>query len=194
MAKIRLAIFASGKGSNALRLIEHFRDHEFFEVAFLLANKKDAPVLSGTREKGVETLSFTNEQVSTGEFLLEVCTNQGIDAILLAGYLRKIPLELINHYPRRILNIHPAILPDFGGQGMYGMNVHNAVMAAAIKKSGITIHFVDANYDEGDYIAQIFTDVTSDDNPESLAKRINELELTYYPIVAEKTLLKLFHD
>ncbi len=193
MAKIRIAIFASGNGSNAVRLTDHFKEHPLFEVAFILTNRADAPVVGQAHARGVEALAFTNEQVEKGDFLLEVCTNQGVDAILLAGYLRKIPTELVAHYPKRILNIHPALLPDFGGKGMYGMHVHRAVLDSGKLRSGITIHYVDPNYDEGAVIAQFFAEVITGDTPETLAARIQALEHVYYPFVAEKTLQSLYH-
>ncbi len=194
MARIRIAIFASGKGTNANNLINHFKDNDLYEIAFLLCNKQDAPVVKIAEDNSVEVLTFDNAQVENGDFLLDICTNQGIDAILLAGYLRKIPESIIAHYPKRILNVHPALLPKFGGAGMYGKHIHKAVLDNNEEESGVTIHFVDEHYDSGDKIAQFFFKIDKEETVESLANKISDIEKRYYPIVAEETLKKLYHD
>jgi len=193
MIKTRLALFASGNGSNALNIIDHFVDHASIEVAFVMTNRKDAPVIVGCQNRGIECLIFTNEQVSEGQFLLDVCNSNKIDVIVLAGYLRLVPGALIGHYNGRIINIHPALLPKFGGKGMYGDNVHQAVLNGKEKETGITIHFVDEHFDEGRKIAQFYCPVSSEDSVEIIRKKVQRLEQSYFPEVIEKTILSGFH-
>lgn len=195
MNKKRLAIFASGTGSNAVKLIEHFSSHEQIEVALVLSNKADAPVLKNTSERGIEAIFRDNTFVANGEQLVELMSEYQIDWIILAGYLRLIPVDLVNAFPRRMINVHPALLPKFGGKGMYGHHVHEAVIEAKEKESGITIHFVDAHFDEGAIIAQFYCPVDSKDTAETLYRnKIQYLEHNYFPLVVEKTLLNPSYD
>lgn len=194
MNKIRLALFASGTGSNALNIIDHFTGHPKVEVAFVLTNKADAPVVEKSQLRGVETIILNNELVSQADILLKVCKDHNIDFIVLAGYLRLIPAEFIEYYEEHILNIHPSLLPKFGGKGMYGSRVYEAVLAAGEKESGISIHFVDSKFDEGRVIAQFSCEVDSSDTIETLSAKIRHLEHTYFPTVIEETVLSYSHE
>jgi phosphoribosylglycinamide formyltransferase-1 len=189
MNKQRIAIFASGTGSNAVRLINHFEEHPTIEVAFVLSNKKDAKVLSSSAELGVTAWYHSNDAISNGDFLAGLMEENKIDWIILAGYLRLIPSKLIEAYEGRIINLHPSLLPKFGGKGMYGRNVHEAVLANEEKESGISVHFVNERFDEGAMIAQFFCQVQSTDKIEDLEGKIRLIEHTYFPIVVEHTIL-----
>lgn len=192
MIKKRIAIFASGSGSNALNLIHFFANHPAIEVGIILSNKKDAPVVNACENLGLDVFVLNNTEVSEGERLLSICQNQGVDFIVLAGYLRKIPQTLVDHYPREIINIHPALLPKFGGDGMYGEKVHAAVLAAGEKETGISIHLVNADYDKGRMLAQFYTPVASQENTATLLEKIKQLEATFFPTVVEKYILTLY--
>lgn len=189
MLKIRLALFASGAGSNALNIIDHFVGHASIEVACVLTNRIDAPVIDGAKKRSIPVLIFDNKQVSDGKFLIDVCTENKVDYIILAGYLRLIPKEFTHHYPEKIINVHPALLPNYGGHGMYGDNVHRAVIAAGEDKSGISVHFVDENFDEGRLIAQFYCPVSISESLDTLKKKVQQLEHAYFPIVIENTIL-----
>jgi phosphoribosylglycinamide formyltransferase-1 len=194
MKKIRLALFASGTGSNALNIIDHFAGHRQIEVGFVLTNKADAPVVEKTQLRGVETIILNNDLVSQAEILLTVCREHEVDYIILAGYLRLVPSEFIEHYDERIINIHPSLLPKFGGKGMYGSRVHEAVLAGGEMESGISIHYVDSEFDEGRVIAQFSCEVDSNDTIETLSVKISQLEHAYFPKVIEETVLSEQHD
>lgn len=188
MHKKRIAIFASGTGSNAINLIHHFSTNEQIEVAFVLSNKADAPVLNSAQSLGIPTFCYTNQQVADGVFLQSLCEKQRIDWVILAGYLRKVPTELIAAYPERMINLHPSLLPKYGGKGMYGANVHKAVLAAKEEQSGITIHFVNEEFDKGRIIAQLYCAVDQADDLQRLTEKIKWLEQSYLPLVIEKTI------
>ncbi len=189
MTKIKLALFASGSGSNALNIIDHFSNHSSVEIGFVLTNKNDAPVIEKANVKGVEVLVFSNDEVADGEFLSKVCLEKGINFIILAGYLRKIPAELLHNYSEKMINVHPALLPKFGGQGMYGNNVHKAVIDAKETETGITIHYVNEHFDEGRKIAQFHCALNETDTVESVQAKVQRLEHAYFPFVIEKTIL-----
>lgn len=189
MNPTRMAIFASGQGTNCQSIMSHFAGNERVEVAFVLTNNKDAGVIYKAKAFGVKTYVCTNNDVADANFLLNLCNENNIDYVILAGYLRKIPNELIVAFPERIINIHPALLPKFGGEGMYGMNVHRAVKTSNEKTTGITIHFVNANYDEGRIISQVSCDVDDSDTPESIQEKVHQLEYIHYPLIIEKTIL-----
>lgn len=193
MAKIKLALFASGSGSNALKIIEHFSIHPSVEIEFLLTNKKDAPIVELARDKEINVLSFSNEEVADGSFLSKICFDHKIDFIILAGYLRKIPDELIRNYPERIVNIHPALLPKHGGKGMYGRFVHEAVLKAKDTETGITIHFVNEHFDQGRIIEQFKCSISPDDTIEAIQAKIQHLEHSNFSSVIEKTLIPFYH-
>jgi phosphoribosylglycinamide formyltransferase-1 len=193
MLKIRLAIFASGAGSNALNILRHFENNAHIEVAFLMTNRKESPLVLAAKTIATPILVFDNEHVSDGEFLMDVCAEHKIDYVILAGYLRLIPKEFILNFKEKIINIHPSLLPNFGGKGMYGDNVHLAVLAAKAKNSGISIHFVDENFDEGRMLAQFYCQIEEEETLPSLKKKIQYLEHTYFPVVIEQTILNQTH-
>jgi len=178
----RIAIMASGNGTNAHALIEHFRSNAHAEVALVGCDNPKAGVIQRAWDLGVPSYLFNGIQVKDGSVMCEL---QGarIDLIVLAGFLRLIPSELVRAFPKRIVNIHPALLPKYGGKGMYGDRVHQAVIAAGAKESGITIHYVNEHYDEGEHIAQFRCVVLPDDDAASLAERIHALEHRHYPEV-----------
>lgn len=190
MKKQLIAIFASGTGSNAVQLIEHFRNSKYMEVNVLVCNKADAPVVEKARNLGVEVLIMDNETFENGLTLLQELDYREISWIVLAGFLRKLPVNLINGFRNRIINIHPALLPKFGGKGMYGMHVHRAVIEAGEDRSGITIHLVDEEFDKGEILAQYTVDLTSDDTPETVAKKVQQLEHQHFAYIVEQTINK----
>jgi phosphoribosylglycinamide formyltransferase-1 len=194
MSITRIAIFASGQGSNALNIVNHFKTNSRFEITFVLANKFDAKVLEHARKENVKTFYFENQKVEDGCFITELCKEYAIDFIVLAGYLRKIPVELIQHYPEKIINIHPALLPKYGGAGMYGNNVHLAVLKNREPETGITIHFVNEEFDSGRIIAQFRCRLNTSDTLEDVQRKIHQLEQSYFPTVIEKTILNLSYD
>lgn len=189
MNKTKLAIFASGTGSNAIKLIEYFKGHPSIEVEMVLSNKIDAKIMTTASDMGIRTVFRDNHFVADGEQLSAFMEENGIEWIVLAGYLRLIPVELVEAYPGRIINLHPALLPDYGGKGMYGNNVHRAVLENKEKESGITVHLVNSKFDDGAILAQFRCPVTPDDNPETLYTKIQYLEHNYFPVVVEKTIL-----
>ena len=190
---IQIAVFASGAGSNAQKIIEHFNDagSAVAKVSLVVCNKPGAGVLQVAANAGVATLLIEREPFLRGDGYVPQLQAAGIHFIVLAGFLWKIPLSLIDAYPRRIVNIHPALLPKWGGKGMYGAFVHQAVIGGAEPESGITIHFVDEHYDHGDTIFQARCPVTPGDTPESLAQKIHVLEHRYYPEVIERVVREL---
>jgi len=183
----RIVIFASGAGSNAQKIIDHFRDSDI-SVQMIVCNKPQAGVLSIAEREGIPTLLIEKERFFRGDAYVPVFRDMSIDLIVLAGFLWKIPQALIDAFPRKIINIHPALLPKYGGKGMYGAFVHEAVIAAGEVQSGITIHYVDEHYDHGDIVFQTACPVVEGDTPEILAKRIHELEHAHYPRVIEELL------
>lgn len=186
----RIAIFASGAGSNAEKIIQHFRSHQIIEVALIVCNKQGAGVLQIAADNKIEVLLIEKEKFFRGNGYVDELKSAGIGFIVLAGFLWKIPEVLIGAYRNRIINIHPALLPKYGGKGMYGSKVHEAVIAAGEKESGITIHYVDEHYDNGDVIFQATCPVLSNDTPEALAHRIHQLEHNNFPQVVESCINK----
>jgi phosphoribosylglycinamide formyltransferase 1 len=182
----KLAIFSSGAGSNAARIIEHFQSHPTTRVQLIICNNPEAGVLKVGNEQHVPNLVIEKERFFRGDaYLPELGENQ-IDFLVLAGFLWKIPSKHVQAYPRRIVNIHPALLPKYGGKGMYGHFVHEAVIAAQEKESGITIHFVDDLYDHGEIIFQESVTVEPWDTPTTLARKIQALEHKFFPVWIEK--------
>lgn len=179
-------MFASGKGSNAKEIINRFRTHEKIRVSLIVSNKAEAGVLDIARSEKLETLVIDRERFLKGDGFVPLLKEKGIDWIILAGFLWKVPLTLIQAYPSRIINIHPALLPKFGGKGMYGHFVHEAVIKAEETESGITIHFVDEQYDHGQTIFQATCPIEPGDTPETLAEKIHALEHRHYPEVIER--------
>ena len=193
MGKLKLALFASGSGSNALKIIDYFASHASIEVSFVLSNKKDAPIVEAASLKKTKVIVLNNEQVSDGVLLTKTCKENGVDFIILAGYLRKIPVYLLENYSDKIINVHPALLPKYGGKGMYGQHVHEAVLANKETETGITIHYVNENFDEGRIIAQFNCPVIESDDLPSIQRKIQYLEHSYFSYVIEKTLIPFLH-
>lgn len=183
---VNIAIFVSGTGSNARKILEFFESSAIARGTLLVSNRKDAPALQMAAEKGVSTIALERKTFYETEELLSVLNGHSIDLIVLAGFLWLIPPYLIQAYPRRILNIHPALLPKFGGKGMYGSRVHQAVLDAGEKESGITIHLVDEWYDHGAPLFQARCPVEENDTPETLAHRVQKLEHSHYPQVIDQ--------
>ncbi|HTN08621.1 phosphoribosylglycinamide formyltransferase [Agriterribacter sp.] len=179
----RIAIFASGTGSNAQKIIDHFRKHPSISVALIASNKPGAGVLDIAEKESIPSLIIEKERFFRGDSYISDLKTGGIQWIILAGFLWKVPVPLINAFPGRIINIHPALLPKYGGKGMYGHFVHEAVIAAKEKESGITIHYVDEQFDHGKPVFQVTCPVSDTDTPETLAKKIQVLEHTHYPEV-----------
>lgn len=184
----RLAVFASGEGTNAENLIRHFQNHPMARVVMVVSDKAEAPVIEKAKRLHVPVHVLSADEVLSGKKMNDVLKPSGIHLIVLAGYLRKIPGEVIEQYPQKIINLHPALLPFFGGKGMYGKKVHEAVIRSGVKESGITIHFVNEHYDDGEIIFQKSIPVEADETSESLQKKIRELEWKYYPEVIDKLL------
>lgn len=182
----RIAIFASGRGSNARRLVEHFAESKDAKIALIASNKEDAPVLEMALKNNIPTLTFGKKKFNSKESILFQLELMKIDFIVLAGFLWLVPKVLIEHFPKKIINLHPALLPKFGGKGMYGMRVHEAVRTANEPETGITIHYVNEHYDEGDIIFQAKCQVEATDTPQDIAKKIHEIEHKYLPIITEK--------
>lgn len=186
-----IAMFASGAGSNARKILEYGSKTNAYNVSVIISNKQDAGVLKIAEEYSVPTLIIEKEQFFRGDGYLPKIKAFNVDLIVLAGFLWKIPAHLIEAFPKKIINIHPALLPKFGGKGMYGMQVHKAVIEAGEKQSGITIHYVDEHYDNGDTIFQATCEITPDDTPDSLAQKIHQLEHQHFPVIIQKIANKL---
>lgn len=186
---VNLAIFASGTGTNARKILEHFSKHPGIKVALVVSNKPAAGVLDVAKDFGVPTFLIEKEEFFRGHSYIPLLREIGIDFIILAGFLWKIPPALVAAYPSRMINIHPALLPKYGGKGMYGKFVHEAVIAAGEKESGITIHYVDEQYDHGATIFQATCPVEDGDTPETLAEKIHALEHAHFPQVVEEAIL-----
>lgn len=189
---VNIAIFASGSGSNAERIAHYFSDSNHVNIALILCNKQDAFVFERAKKLGIEALFLNKGQMNDSTVLLPVLQERSIDFVVLAGYLLLIPRFLIQAFPSKIVNIHPALLPNYGGKGMYGMHVHQAVIQNKESSSGITIHFVNEQYDEGGIILQAHCELNATDTPESLAQKIHFLEHRYFPIAIEHILEQQF--
>jgi len=179
-----IAIFASGSGSNAENLINHFSQSNRARVKLILTENPKAFVIQRANRLKISSHIFTMEQLKSGE-ILELLKQLEIDFIVLAGFLKLLPQPIVETFGRRVVNIHPALLPKYGGKGMYGMNVHRAVIASKEIYSGITIHIVNTQYDEGDILFQAKCDILPSDTPETLAERIHALEYEHFPKVVE---------
>lgn len=187
----RIAIFASGSGSNAQRIMEHFKRNKEMEVALVLCNKPDAYVLQRADNFEVPTHVFTREELYHTNSIDNLMRNLEIDLIVLAGFMWLIPERIIQAYPKRIINIHPALLPKFGGEGMYGRKVHEAVLASGDAETGISIHYVNEKFDEGEIIYQSKCSIEKQDDVEKLAYKVHQLEHQHYPKIIEDLLKKL---
>jgi len=191
MQKRRLAVFASGTGTNAENIGRFFSGHPLAVVSLILTNKKDAGVIRRAEELGIPCVVFSREDFYESERILSILKVYRIDFIVLAGFLWLIPEYLISNYPKRIVNIHPALLPKYGGKGMYGSRVHEAVIDNRDKESGITIHYVNEEYDAGNIIFQAKCSISPSETPESLAAKVHKLEYECYPGVIEKLLKEI---
>ncbi len=184
----RIVIFASGSGTNAENIATYFANNPLIKVTLILSNKKDAKVLARAENLGIRNCAFTKEALYDTNEILELLLKEKPDLIVLAGFLLKFPINILNHFPNKVINLHPALLPKYGGKGMYGNKVHQAVIKNKEQESGITIHYVNENYDEGAFIFQKTTPLSPNETPESLAKKIHQLEYEYLPKVIEELL------
>ena len=183
-----IAIFASGEGTNAENIIRYFEHNDVVKIAIVLSDAKDANVLKRAAKLNVPARTFTKQDLNETDKIVNLLKELKIDLIVLAGFLKLIPEKIIHEFKGRIINIHPALLPKFGGKGMFGMNVHEAVYAAKEKETGITIHHVNEKFDEGEIIFQKKFPVDENDSPGKILEKIRKLELEYYPKVIEKLL------
>jgi folate-dependent phosphoribosylglycinamide formyltransferase PurN len=186
----RVAIFASGKGSNAEKIIEYFKFHNQITISLIVCNRLGAGVFDVSKKYGIKSILIEKNELIDGQFLMQSFKNEAITHVVLAGFLLKIPEYLIQAYPEKIINIHPALLPNFGGKGMYGNKVHEAVIASGEKVSGITIHLVDEHYDHGKTLFKATVDINDQESPESLAAKIHVLEHTYFPETIESWIIQ----
>jgi phosphoribosylglycinamide formyltransferase 1 len=184
----RIAIFASGTGSNAQKIIDYFRNSSLINISLIVCNNPNAGVLLVAGKENIPALLIEKEKFFRDDAYINELKAYHIDFIVLAGFLWKMPESLIKTWSRKIINIHPALLPKYGGRGMYGNKVHEAVLTAGDKESGITIHYADEHYDNGDIILQIKCPVMPDDTPDTLAQRVHALEYQYYPATIEQLL------
>lgn len=184
----RIAIFASGNGTNAQRIIEYFQERGNASVGVVLSNKRSAKVLERADKLNVSAVAFNRASLYDQDHILHLLQGYNPDLIVLAGFLWLFPEKILKAFPNKVINIHPALLPKYGGKGMYGMNVHKSVIANSEKESGITIHYVSKEYDKGNIIFQAKTSVSSNDSPENLAQKIHELEYEHFPQVIEQLL------
>lgn len=189
--KKRIAIFASGSGSNAQKIMEYFKDNEIAEVALLLTNNPDAYVLQRADNFEIPTHVFDRQEFVKTDYIIELLKQLNIDIIVLAGFLWLIPEKLLARYPNRILNIHPSLLPLYGGKGMYGNRVHEAVLQSGDKESGITIHLVNENFDDGEIIFQARYKISPTDTLEEIRFNGQQLEHLHYPKQIEDFITKL---
>ena len=184
----RIAILASGAGSNARNIINHFKGNKDVRVVLIASNKSDAGVLSIANEHSIETCLLHQENFYSSDQFLQLLLSRNVNFIVLAGFLKRVPENLVKAFPQAIVNIHPALLPAYGGKGMYGHHVHEAVHANREKESGITIHFVNEHYDEGQIIFQAKAAIETSDTPADIERKVRALEIEYFPSVIEKVL------
>ena len=189
--KKRIAIFASGSGSNAQKIMEHFKKNVFAEVTLVLTNNPEAYVLQRADNFEIPAHVFNRRTFYQSDEILKLLQNLNIDLVVLAGFLWLVPQNLLEAFPNRIINIHPALLPAFGGKGMYGDYVHQAVLIAGEKESGITIHYVNEHFDKGEIIQQFRFKIEPNDQLENIRFKIQQLEHQHYPKVVEQVLKKL---
>lgn len=186
--EVRIAIFVSGGGTNCENLICYFRDSDFVKCALVVSNKPDAYALVRAERLGVPTAVITKQQLNSPDETMPLLRDYGIDFIVLAGFLPLVPDYLIEAFPRRIVNLHPALLPKFGGKGMWGHHVHEAVKAAGETETGMTVHYVTPVCDGGEIIAQFRTSLSPDDTVDDIAEKEHQLEMAHFPQVVEQVL------
>lgn len=184
-----IVLFASGSGSNVENIVNHFHTNPEVSISCVLSNKSDAKVLERCNRLNVSALYFNKHSFYNSDCVLHILKSLNPDLIILAGFLWKIPDNIINGYPDKIINIHPALLPKYGGKGMYGIHVHESVKANKESETGITIHYVNENYDEGAIIRQAKVALSPNDTPESIAEKVHELEYEFFPKVIEQVLM-----
>jgi len=189
----KLAIFASGSGSNAENICNYFANSSDIEVVLMCTNKRDAYIVKRAEKLDIPVVFISESELNNFDVLHKKLQNAKVDIIILAGFLLKLPAIMIEYYPNRILNIHPSLLPKYGGKGMYGNKVHKAVLENKETESGISIHFVNQNYDEGEIVLQEKCVISEDETLETLTEKIHQLEHNYFPIAIEKTLKNLFN-
>lgn len=186
-----IAIFASGNGTNAENIAEYFSKNEKIKVALIVSNRANAGVHERARRLGIPSLTLPKADFIAGELVLQVLREYRIDFVVLAGFMCLVSEPLLRAFPNRIVNIHPALLPKFGGKGMFGHHVHEAVVAAGEKESGITIHYINEQYDEGQIVFQASCPLIPEDTPDTVAAKVHALEYRYYPQVIEQIIGKI---
>ncbi len=185
----KIAIFASGSGTNAENIARYFAKNPHIEVSLLISNNKDAFVLERAKKLCIPAYTFSKAEIDDATLVLQTLREYEINFIVLAGFLLKVPQLILEAFPNKIVNIHPALLPKYGGKGMYGDHVHRAVVAAGETLSGITIHYINERYDEGDIIFQASCQVLPTDSPDEVAQKVHQLEYDHFPKVIEKIIL-----
>ena len=193
MKKVNIAIFVSGGGTNCENLIRYFQDSDHVDTALVVSNKPDALALERAQRLGVPTAVTPKAQLNDADVMMALLRQYAIDFIVLAGFLPLVPDFLIEAFPRRIINIHPALLPKYGGKGMWGHHVHEAVKAAGEQETGMTVHYVTPVCDGGEIIAQYRVALTADDTVDDIAEKEHQLEMQYFPQVVERVVSELFH-
>lgn len=186
----KIAIFVSGKGTNAQKIIQYFQNRKDIEVSLVCSNNPRSEVLELAHSLNINQLIFNKETLNSPEGVIHFLNEKGITHIVLAGFLWLVPVHLIDIFKNKIINIHPALLPKYGGKGMFGLNVHEAVKAAGERETGITIHLVNERYDEGQYLFQEKVDLTGAETAQEIAQKVQQLEHQYYPRVIERWILE----
>ncbi len=189
LMKKRLVIFASGSGTNTENIIKYFKKSNLGEVVLVLSNKKDAKVLEKSRKHNIKAVHFNREELFSERGVVKTIQESQPDLIILAGFLWKFPELILKKYPNKVINIHPALLPKYGGKGMYGTYVHEAIIANKEPETGITIHYVNENYDEGAVIFQEKTSLSAQETPKTVAEKVHALEYEHFPKVIEQLLM-----
>ena len=187
----KLAIFASGSGSNAENICNYFAESSDIKVVLICTNREDAFIVKRANKLNIPVYIFSKSELNNFVDLHKKLQNIEVDVIILAGFLLKLPAIMVDSYPNRIINIHPSLLPKYGGKGMYGSNIHKAVIKNKELESGISIHFVNQNYDEGKIILQKKCSISDNESVETLIHKIHKLEHNYFPFAIEKTIKKL---
>ena len=183
----KIIIFASGDGTNVEQIIKYFKNNNEVNIQLILTNNSNAGVLKRAKKHGIPA-NFYNNEAFENKIVFEILNSLNPNLIVLAGFIRKIPNTIISRFPNKIINIHPALLPSHGGKGMFGIEVHKSVIRSNDSKTGVTIHYVNSNYDEGEIIFQKTVKIDRDDSPESLFRRVQKLEHKYYSLIIEKLL------
>ena len=188
----KLAIFASGSGSNTKNICNYFAESSDIKVVLICTNRQDALVVKRANKLNIPVYIFSKSELNNFVDLHKKLQNIEVDVIILAGFLLKLPAIMVDSYPNRIINIHPSLLPKYGGKGMYGSNIHRAVIKNKELESGISIHFVNQNYDEGKIILQKKCSISANESVETLRHKIHKLEHNYFPVAIEKSIKKLY--